>query len=213
MSSKPKIAIIDYGVGNLYSLQCSLQFLGLQAQITNDALQIATASHLILPGVGAFGDAMRKLEQSELKDVLIEQAMTGKPLLGICLGMQLLFEQSIEFGFCKGLGLIEGNIVPLEEDLLLADCPLKVPHMGWNPLIFYKPDSPLLKYSKEGDSVYYVHSYYAADCENSWVATSEYGIEVTGIVQKENVFGTQFHPEKSGEKGLAILKAFSEYQP
>ncbi len=201
------IAVIDYGVGNLFSLVGSLQALGLQATVTADPAVIRGASHIILPGVGAFGDAVQKLKDTGLFPVLKQEAAAGKPFLGICLGMQMLFEKSYEYGEHQGLGLIEGNVCPIEPDLT---SPLKVPHIGWNALHILKKDNPLLKYTAEGDYVYYVHSFYAKECSEALVATSEYGVQVPGVVACGNVYGAQFHPEKSGEVGLKMLKAFSE---
>jgi len=200
------IAIIDYGVGNLFSLARSLDYLGLNSCVTRDADTIRSAERIILPGVGAFGDAVRKLEETGLVELLKAEAAGGKPLLGICLGMQMLLEKSFEFGEWKGLGLIPGSICPLAEDLP-AD--KKVPHIGWNSLTFPQ-SSPLFKYSREGDYVYFVHSFYGKDCAEHTIALTDYGIPVTAAVQRGNVFGAQFHPEKSGEAGLRILKAFSE---
>lgn len=201
--------IVDYGVGNLFSLQSSLSALKIPARVSGSAEEIVSAQRVILPGVGAFGDAMDKLRQTRLLDAVKEVAARGTPLLGICLGMQLLFEKSTEFGEHVGLGLLKGEIGELEKDLQAAGFDYKVPHMGWNPLRFLNK-SPLLQYSKEGACMYYVHSYYAKYCEECLVAASEYGIDVPGIVQCGNVFGTQFHPEKSGEDGLALLRAFAE---
>lgn len=200
------IAVIDYGVGNLYSLKSSLEYLNIESVVTKDSSQIAAADRIILPGVGAFRDAAAKLSDSGLKKVIVAEAGKGKPLLGICLGMQLLFEKSFEYGCHEGLGLIKGIVAPIEDDLTEK---LKVPHIGWNALRLTKP-SPLLKYVKDGDFVYYVHSYYAKECGSATVAVSEYGISITGAVESGNVFGTQFHPEKSGGVGLNILRAFNE---
>ncbi len=199
------IAIIDYGVGNLFSLRSSLEYIGADVVVTGDAEVISEADGIILPGVGAFEDAAAKLRQSGLDKVICEEAGKGKKLLGICLGMQMLFEESHEYGVHRGLGLIKGKVMPLAD--VVGD--LKVPHIGWNPLSF-KKDSKLYKYINEGDCVYFVHSYYGAQCEESVSAVSEYGIEVTASVERENVYGTQFHPEKSGEVGLNILRAFCE---
>ncbi len=204
------IAIIDYGVGNLFSLSASLSFLGLESVITNDKETIEKASHIILPGVGAFGNAIQKLTDTGLIPTLLAQAKRGVPFLGICLGMQLLFEESLEYGNHKGLGLIKGRVAPILTDL---STPLKVPHMGWNNLDILQENNPILKYTKNGDSVYYVHSFYAKACEESTVAVSDYGIKITGVVANGNVFGTQFHPEKSGKVGLSILRAFAETTP
>lgn len=200
------IAIIDYGVGNLFSLRSSLAHLGLDAVVTADADTIRAADRLILPGVGAFGDAMAKLNATGLVPVIREQA-AQKPLLGICLGMQLLFEKSYEYGEHEGLGFIPGEVCPLEPDL--TDPALKVPQIGWNALHLWQ-DDPLFRYLKEGECVYYVHSFYGKNCAANTLATSEYSIPVTGVVRAGNVYGTQFHPEKSGDAGLRILKAFAE---
>jgi imidazole glycerol-phosphate synthase subunit HisH len=200
------IAIIDYGVGNLYSLSRSLESLGLQTQVTRDEAELRAADKIILPGVGAFGDAMEKLVATGLVPVVKERASAGVPLLGICLGMQLLFEKGYEYGEHDGLGLMPGEIRPMADDLPKD---LKVPHIGWNALNIHR-ECPILKYVQEGNCVYYVHSFYAVGCEDETCATSEYGVPVTGVVQKANVFGTQFHPEKSGRVGLSILKAFGE---
>lgn len=199
------IAIIDYGVGNLFSLKSSFAFIGAEAVVTGDPEVISKADRIILPGVGAFEDAAKKLRKSGLDKVIYDEVEKGKPLLGICLGMQMLFEESHEYGVHKGLGLIPGKILPLEG--VVGD--LKIPHIGWNALRF-KKESKLYKYVNEGDHVYFVHSYFGADCEESVSATAEYGIEVTASVQRGNVYGTQFHPEKSGEVGLNILRAFCE---
>lgn len=206
------LAIVDYGVGNLFSLRSSLESLDIPASVTGDAAQLEAAQRIILPGVGAFGDAMDKLRATGLDSVLCRLAGAGKPLLGICLGMQLLFEESHEFGTHKGLGLVQGRVVSMEAALRAAGYSYKVPHIGWNPLQFDKPDSPLLKYNTEGQSFYYVHSYYAVGCAGSLVASSEYGVQVAGAVQNGKVFGTQFHPEKSGAAGLAMLRAFAEVE-
>lgn len=200
------IAIIDYGVGNLYSLSHSLTSLGIDNQVTRDEMEIARADKLILPGVGAFGDARKKLRDTAMDEALLKRAVEGAPILGICLGMQLLFEKSYEYGEHPGLSLIPGQICPLAQDI---PANLKVPHIGWNRLVF-TGESPLLKYIREGDSVYYVHSYYAKYAGDAVKAASEYGVMVPGLVQKDNVYGTQFHPEKSGPVGLKILRAFGE---
>lgn len=200
------IAIISYGVGNLFSLKSSLAYLGLDAVVTDDPQVIKAADRIILPGVGAFADARAKLDATGLVPLLKEEAASGKPFLGICLGMQMLFDKSLEYGEHEGLGLIPGIVAPITDDLTT---PLKVPHMGWNALHFNRED-PLFKYIKEGDCVYYVHSYYAKDCAADTIATSEYGVTITGAVGKGKIYGTQFHPEKSGEVGLAILRAFAE---
>ena len=206
------IAIIDYGVGNLFSLCSSLQSIGAEAVVTPDPAVIRAADRIILPGVGAFADAAAKLRATGLDQVLLEEAANGKKIMGICLGMQMLFEESFEYGIHKGLGLIPGRVVPMAGYIPEE---LKVPHIGWNPLILKgSPDGgdkhPLLKYVNEGDCVYFVHSYFATDCQESVIATAEYGRELTAAVAKDNVMGCQFHPEKSGKVGLAILKAFCE---
>lgn len=200
------VAIIDYGVGNLFSLCSSLKRIGVEAVITSDAAVIRQAEKLILPGVGAFANAMQKLRDSGLDMLLKEQATAGKDLMGICLGMQMLFEKSEEFGEHEGLGLLRGSVISMESTL---PPDLKIPHIGWNALHFCK-ESKLLRYVQDGDCVYFVHSFYAVDCAESVVATAEYGRELTAAVQKGNVMGCQFHPEKSGEVGLNILRAFCE---
>lgn len=200
------IAIADYGVGNLFSLKSSFAAIGADAVVTSDRAEIEKADRIILPGVGAFGDASKKLSESGLGDVLINEAQKGKPIMGICLGMQLLFDKSYEYGEYKGLGLIHGNIKPISD---VIPNNLKIPHIGWNELSF-KKESPINKYINDGDFVYFVHSFYAADCDEYTVATAEYGVPLTATVQNKNVFGCQFHPEKSGETGLKILRAFTE---
>ena len=201
------IAIVDYGVGNLFSLSSSLKALGLEAEITRDADKLRSADRIILPGVGAFGDARAKLDDTGLVPVIREETRR-KQLLGICLGMQLLFDRSFEYGEHSGLGLVPGQVVDLHDDL--EDKTLKVPHMGWNSLQIAKND-PLFKYFNDGEYVYYVHSFYAKDCAASTLGTSRYGnVAVTGVVRCGNVWGTQFHPEKSGDAGLRLLKAFAE---
>ena len=201
------IAIIDYGVGNLFSLQSSLAMIGAQAVVTGDAEKIRAADRLLLPGVGAFEDARRKLAQNGLDTLVREQAARGKTVMGICLGMQMLFDKSYEYGEHEGLSLIAGSVVPMAGRLPAG---LKVPHIGWNALNLTQPDHPLMKGVKEGDCVYFVHSYYASGCDEAVVATTEYGIPLTAAVAKGNVLGCQFHPEKSGEVGLRILEAFCE---
>ena len=201
------IAIIDYGVGNLFSLCSSLNSIGAEAVVTPDPDTIRLADRIILPGVGAFADAAEKLRASGLDQVLLEEAARGKPVMGICLGMQMLFEESHEYGIHKGLGLIPGRVIPMA-GYIPAD--LKVPHIGWNPLIVKGNKHPLLRYVEEGDCVYFVHSYFATDCADAVIATAEYGREVTAAVACGNVMGCQFHPEKSGKVGLSILKAFCE---
>ena len=202
------IAIVDYGVGNLFSLVSSLKSIGADAVVTGKEQDLKNADKIILPGVGAFGDAIQKLKNTGLDKVIIDEAKGGKALMGICLGMQLLFDKSYEYGEYDGLGLIKGNVVSMKERVSSS---LKIPHIGWNPLKIQK-DSPLFKYIKNGDCVYFVHSFCATDCEESVLATSEYGMDVTAVVAKDNVFGCQFHPEKSGNVGLSILKAFCELE-
>ena len=201
------IAVVDYGVGNLFSLKSSFAAIGVEAVTTDDADVIRSADKIILPGVGAFGDAARKLKESGLADAIVEQARAGKPIMGICLGMQLLLERSYEYGVHEGLGLIKGEIRPIA-DVIPAD--YKVPHIGWNALHFGENKHPLFRYIKEGDFVYFVHSFYGADCSESVIATTEYGAELTAAVASGNVCGCQFHPEKSGSVGLAILRGFCE---
>lgn len=203
------IAILDYGVGNLFSLQSSFAAVGADVKVTKDKGEIKKADKLILPGVGAFEDAAAKLKESGLDEVLKIEAKKGKPVMGICLGMQLLFDKSFEYGEHEGLGLIKGEIRPIT-DVIPKE--LKVPHIGWNALHFGKNKHPLFKYLKEGDFAYFVHSYYGADCDESVIATAEYGVELTAAVADKNVCGCQFHPEKSGEVGLKILKAFCEME-
>ena len=201
------IAVIDYGVGNLFSLKSSLRAVGAEAAVTGDPAVIRAADKLILPGVGAFADAAALLRRDGLDQVVRDEAARGKPLLGICLGMQLLFEKSYEYGEHQGLGFVQGEVCPLEPDL--KDPALKVPQIGWNALHILR-DDPLFQYIQEGEYVYYVHSYYGKNCTESTLATSEYSIPVTGAVRAGKVYGTQFHPEKSGDTGLRILKAFAE---
>ncbi len=222
------IAIIDYGVGNLFSLKSSLQAIGENAVVTRDRAEIHRADRIILPGVGAFGDAADKLRGTGMADAVREEALAGKPLLGICLGMQLLFDRSYEYGMHAGLGLVPGEVRPLEG---VVPAGLDIPHMGWNALRLithtaeadanaaavpeYTPAgapvgrSPLFADIQDGECVYFVHSYAAFDCDANLTASAEYGIEVTAAVQNRNVYGTQFHPEKSGEAGMRILKAFA----
>ncbi|MGN1418643.1 MAG: imidazole glycerol phosphate synthase subunit HisH [Acutalibacteraceae bacterium] len=201
------VAVVDYGVGNLFSLKSSLKALGVGAVVTGNAEEIKKADKIILPGVGAFADAAEKLRKSGLDSVIKQQAQKGVALMGICLGMQLLFEKSYEYGEHEGLGLIKGKVVPMEG---VIPAELKIPHIGWNALHFTNKKSDIFKYINENDCVYFVHSFYAADCEENTVATAEYGAELTAAVQKDNVYGCQFHPEKSGDVGLKILRAFCE---
>ena len=203
------IVIVDYGVGNLFSLTSSFKAIGVDVVVSGDKEVIRSADKILLPGVGAFADASNKLFSSGLADVIIEQVNKGKPLLGICLGMQLLFDKSYEFGEYKGLGLIKGEIKPIAE---VVSAGYKVPHIGWNALKFVGEKNKLYKYVQDGDYVYFVHSYYGANCDESVIATTDYGATITASVAKNNVYGCQFHPEKSGKVGLSILKAFSEME-
>ena len=200
------VAIIDYGVGNLFSLTSSFKRIGVDIVVTSDKNVIENADKIILPGVGAFADAAKKLRDSGLDSVLINAAKNGKKIMGICLGMQLLFEKSYEYGEHTGLGLLKGQVIPMENTIPKN---LKIPHIGWNALHF-KKQSELFKYLNENDCVYFVHSFYATDCDDSVIATAEYGKELTAAVQKDNIYGCQFHPEKSGNVGLNILRAFCE---
>ncbi len=200
------IAIIDYGVGNLFSLRSSLEYIGAKVCVTADPDTITAADKIILPGVGAFADAKAKLCQSGLDKLLIDAAHSGVEMMGICLGMQMLFEKSYEYGEHQGLGLLKGEVVPMEGYLPSA---LKIPHIGWNPLHFTK-EHKLFRYINEGDCVYFVHSYFADHCPDSVIATAEYGKPLTAAVALGNVMGCQFHPEKSGRVGLNILRAFCE---
>ena len=197
------VGIIDYGVGNLFSLRSSFAAIGVEAFVSGDPAELEKADRLVLPGVGAFGDAAQKLRDSGLDGFVKEQAAAGKPLMGICLGMQLLFERSYEYGDHEGLGLLKGQVVGMS-GRLPAD--LKIPHMGWNALQLTKP----AKLLTEGSYVYFVHSFYAENCEDSLAAVTNYGIPITAAVEKDNIFGCQFHPEKSGNVGLEILKKFCE---
>ena len=200
------IAIIAYGVGNLFSLKSSLREIGAEAVVTSDEKVIAEADRIILPGVGAFEDAARKLRETGMAEVVKREAAAGKPMMGICLGMQLMFDVGYEYGEHEGLGLIRGSVRPIADVIPEG---YKIPHIGWNLLKFRK-ESPLFKYIKEDDYVYFVHSYYAAECDESVIAVTEYGAELTAAVANGNVYGCQFHPEKSGEVGMKILKAFME---
>ena len=201
------IAVVDYGVGNLFSLTSSLTAIGAESIVTGDPEKIKAADKIILPGVGAFEDARKKLRESGLDEVVISEAKKGKKLLGICLGMQMLFERNYEYGVHEGLGLLSGSVVAMQGKI---PANLMIPHIGWNALNI-KKEHPIFKYVKEGDYVYFVHSYYAEGCDESLLATSEYGKDLTAAVALDNVTGTQFHPEKSGEVGLSILKAFAEW--
>ncbi len=200
------VAVIDYGVGNLFSLKSSFEILGSSACVTNDPEVIESSDRIVLPGVGAFGDAAKKLSDSGMARIVCEQAKKGKPILGICLGMQLLFETSYEYGCHSGLALIPGSVRPLKD---IIDPALDIPHIGWNSLEL-KGSCPLFKYMHSGDFVYFVHSFYGAQCEEYVTAYTEYSVPVTAAVARDNIFGTQFHPEKSGNVGLNILKAFCE---
>ena len=206
MSEKNTVTIIDYGVGNLFSLRSSFAAIGVTANVTADPADLEKAERIVLPGVGAFGDAAAKLRACGMADALKAEAAKGKPIMGICLGMQLLFDKSFEYGEHEGLGLIKGEIRPIS-DVIPKN--LKIPHIGWNALHF-KGNHTLFKYLKEEDCVYFVHSFYGADCDESVIATAEYGAELTAAVASANVMGCQFHPEKSGPVGLNILKAFCE---
>ena len=200
------IAIIDYGVGNLFSLVSSFKSIGVEAVVTDSEDVIRAADKLILPGVGAFGDARGKLAETGMDKLVLEEAQKGKPIMGICLGMQLLFEKGYEYGTHDGLGLLKGEVVPME-GVVPAD--YKIPHIGWNGLIFKKED-PLFRYIKDGDFVYFVHSYFVKNCDDSLLATTEYGPELTAAVARGNIYGCQFHPEKSGSVGLNILRGFAD---
>ena len=199
------IAVIDYGCGNLFSLASSLTHLGIASGIVSDPARLSEADKLILPGVGAFGDAADKLRRTGMFDALLERARAGVPVLGICLGMQLLFEKSYEYGEHEGLGLIPGRVCPLAEDIRPD---LKIPHMGWNPLRIRRTD-PILADTADGTSMYFVHSFYAKDCEQAILADAEYDVAVPALVAQGSVYGAQFHPEKSGEAGLKLLSAFA----
>ena len=200
------IAIVDYGVGNLFSVKSSFAAIGAEAVVTSDPAVIRAADRILLPGVGAYRDAAQKLRDTGMGDLVREQAAAGKPVMGICLGMQLLFEKSYEFGEYEGLGLLKGSVRPIRD---VAPADYKVPHIGWNALSLQK-SHPLLKYVLEDECVYFVHSYYATDCADAIIATTEYGAPITAAVAQGNVCGCQFHPEKSGMVGLSILKAFCE---
>lgn len=205
------ISIVDYGVGNIFSLYSSFKYIGAEVVLTSDPEEIRKAEKIILPGVGAFADAAEKLRNSGLAEVVIDEVKKGKPLLGICLGMQMLFDRSFEYGEHKGLGLIKGDIVPMEG---VIHGNLKIPHIGWNGLHFPKgkEKNEIFKYVNENDCVYFVHSYYGTKCDDSLIASTEYGAELTAAVACDNVYGVQFHPEKSGDVGMKILKAFCEME-
>ena len=201
------IAIIDYGVGNLFSLEHSLMAVGANAIVTGEPEAIHRADRVILPGVGAFGDAAAKLRATGLDALVRDIAARGTPIMGICLGMQLLLDKSYEFGEHDGLGLIPGEVRPISE-VIPRD--YKIPHIGWNALDVVRPH-PIFKTVKPGDCVYFVHSYYGANCATNTIATAEYGAPLTAAVARGNVCGCQFHPEKSGDVGLGILKCFCEW--
>ncbi len=203
------LVIVDYGVGNLFSLQSSLLFIGKDAVVSGDSEVILSADRIILPGVGAFSDAAKKLRDTGLDKVILQKAAEGTPLMGICLGMQLLFEKDLEYGEHEGLGLIGGTVRSMEG---VIPGELKIPHIGWNALHLTAEKHPIFKYINEGDAVYFVHSYYGEDCDETVIATAEYGKELTAAVASRNVCGCQFHPEKSGKTGLAILRAFCEWE-
>lgn len=199
------IGIVDYGVGNIFSLRSSFAKLGYETVLASDKKTLHECDRIILPGVGAFSDARKKLYESGAEEALLSEIKDGKPMLGICLGMQLLFDKSYEFGEYDGLSLVHGSVKPIS-DVIPSD--FKIPHIGWNALDFY--ENPLFKYIKKGDFVYFVHSFYGTECEKNTIATTEYGATLTAAVQNENVYGVQFHPEKSGDVGLSILRAFCE---
>lgn len=203
------IAIVDYGVGNLFSLKSSMEAIGAETVVTSDESVLRKVDKIILPGVGAFEDAIGKLKKTGLDKVIKDEAKAGKPLMGICLGMQMLLEKSFEYGEYEGLGLIPGEVRPIDE-VIPKD--LKVPHIGWNALKFSADKHPIFKYINEGDFVYFVHSYYGTKCDKNVIATAEYGAELTAAVADKNVCGCQFHPEKSGDVGLKILRAFCEME-
>ena len=203
------IAIVDYGVGNLFSLKSSFEAINENVVVTSDTEIIKKADKIILPGVGAFSDSAKRLKETGLGTIIVEEAKNGKPILGICLGMQLLFKKSYEFGEYDGLGLLDGEIVPMEGAIPKE---LKIPHIGWNKLCFKKTSSKLFKYINDGDFVYFVHSFYATRCDLSVCAVTDYGIPITACVEAGNIFGCQFHPEKSGRTGLNILKAFCDLE-
>ena len=199
-------AIIDYGVGNLFSLKCSLSSIGEETVVTDDEETLEKADRLVLPGVGAFRDAREALVRSGMEEKILSLVKKGKPIMGICLGMQLLFDRDYEYGAYEGLKLIPGSVRAIGEVIPKG---LKIPHIGWNRLM-YKKESRLFKYIHEGDYVYFVHSYHGVGCDEYTTAVTEYGAPLTASVEKDNVFGCQFHPEKSGETGLSILRAFVE---
>ncbi len=203
------IAIVDYGVGNIFSLYHSFEAIGADVVLSSDEKVIRSAEKIVLPGVGAFADARQKLRETELDRLICEEAENGKPLLGICLGMQLLFERSFEYGEHSGLALIPGDVVPMRG---AVPAEYKIPHIGWNALHFPsdQPKNKLFAEVCEGDYVYFVHSYYGTRCNDSVIAQTDYGIPICAAVAQDHIFGLQFHPEKSASVGLRILKAFCE---
>lgn len=194
--------IVDYGLGNLKSVQKAFKKANIETIISNKPLDLEKAKFIILPGVGAFRDAIKSLKENKLDEIIKKHAGDGKYLVGICLGMQLLYSKSYEYGEYEGLDILKGNIAKLEK----AE---KIPHMGWNNLKFYKNDY-LLKYVKENEYVYFVHSYYADSNFSEVLAYTEYGEKIPAIVKKNNVYGFQFHPEKSSKAGENLLKALGE---
>ncbi len=203
------LVIVDYGVGNLFSLKSSFSFIGTHPIVSGNPAVIEKADRIILPGVGAFADAAAKLRDSGLGELVKKKAAEGTPIMGICLGMQLLFESSMEYGIHEGLSLIGGTVRPISE-VIPAD--YKIPHIGWNSLTFGEKKHPIFKYIDEGAYVYFVHSFYGADCADSLIASTEYGAPITAAVARGNVCGCQFHPEKSGDAGLSILRGFCEWE-
>lgn len=201
------VGIVDYGVGNLFSLVSSFAAIGVEAEATGDGARLLGCDRLILPGVGAFGDAAEALKGSGLAEVVCAAANAGTPLLGICLGMQLLFDRSFEYGEHPGLGLIPGEVRPIAE---VIPPEYKIPHIGWNALRFTGEKCPIFKNTREGDHVYFVHSFAGFDCPENTAAVTDYGAPLTAAVWRDNVYGCQFHPEKSGRVGLDILRAFCE---
>ena len=199
------VGIIDCGVGGLFALRSSFAAIGQQVVVSSEPEELRKADHILLPGVGAFADAVQKLRTTHMDEMVFEAVREGKPLMGICLGMQMLFERSFEYGEHQGLGLLKGQVIPMAG---LLPKELKIPHMGWNALNVVKPDGKLFANTKEGAYVYFVHSYFADGCKDSLAARTEYGTWLTAAVEKDNIFGCQFHPEKSGEVGLDILRAF-----
>lgn len=208
MRAETETVIVDYGVGNLFSLQSSFAYLGHPVTVSGEAEVIRRAKRLILPGVGAFADAAAKLRAQGLDRLICQKAGEGTPLMGICLGMQMLLERSLEYGDHEGLSLIPGVVRPLSE---VVPASYKIPQIGWNALHFEGARHPIFRYCQEGDCVYFVHSYHGTGCGKALVATTEYGACVTAAVAAGSVCGCQFHPEKSGKVGLSILRAFCEW--